>query len=745
VSLSEAAVRLRDARARIAHACAATAVAAELGEITLREDQCRTAARVAAAIVRDGGCLLADDVGQGKTFVALAIARRWTMPLVVVPAALRSTWQDAMRRARVECAIASHESLSRGRSPDLEPDGIIVDESHRFRSCSTRRYHLLTRLAAHAPLVLLSATPLQNSTRDLSAQLALFLGARAWSLDADALARAVIRGAGAREGALPAVSPPRWMHNVVDDGAVLRAILALPPSPRPLDGGDGGVLRTISLVRAWTSSRAALEAMLRRRARAATAIEQSAAAGLLPTRRELRAWHDVGADVQLGFASLLVDSAIDCDAVDALTGAVTIEREALDRLRRLLRDRPDPDLGRADALRAIRAAHPHERVLAFSELASTVRALHALMRADVGVGMLTAHDARIASGRLPRAALLARFAPRAQRASEPAAREQVTLLLTTDLLSEGVNLQDASVVVHLDLPWNPARLAQRVGRVRRPGGSPIIHSYLLTPPADAELLLDVERRLRRKLATAERTIGRALHVVPMLSEQERSAIELSADDGMANAATFGDLADRVARWHSCAPLRERGLPIVAGALAERRGWLAAIDDGRLLASLDGELPDVGVSVPEAARLADGDARRLAPHEAAQALREAQRWLDAESVARSCGLSLSRTALDDRLERCIARAVRGAPRHERAAILGLATRLRDALRMPRSLGAERELEALAAGLPRDDGSAGWLALALHVAERSVGGPAQRGTAIVALIVVGPGERDPRLKW
>jgi superfamily II DNA or RNA helicase len=736
VSLTDAMARLRDARARIAGTCSATSVAAELGEITLRDDQRRTAGRVAAAIVRDGGCLLADDVGRGKTFVALAIARGWRRPLVLVPAALRSTWEDAMHRARVECAIASHESLSRGRFPGLEPDGIVVDESHRFRAPTTRRYELLTRITAHAPLLLLSATPLQNSTRDLAAQLALFLGARAWSLDAQELARCVIRGSGMSDDTLPVVSPPRWASCNVDDGAVLRAILALPPPPRPLDGGDGGVLRTIGLVRAWASSRAALEAMVRRRERAATAIEQSAAVGLLPTRRELQAWHDVGAGVQLGFASLLVDAAVERVAVGALTRAVMIEREALDDLRRLLRDRPDPDLGRVATLRHIRAAHPHERVLVFSELASTVRALYALMRADAGVGMLTANDARIASGRLPRAALLARFAPAAQRSRDPVERERVTLLLTTDLLSEGVNLQDASVVVHLDLPWNPARLAQRVGRVRRPGGAAVIHSYMLAPPANAELLLDVERRLRRKLASAERTIGRSLEVVPVLSAPERSAIACSTNDHAVSASTYGDLADRVARWRSDGPLPERAPPVVAGAIAERHGWLAALDDGRLLASLGGEPPDVTASVPEAARLADGDAQLITPDEAARALRDAQHWLDAESVARSCGLSASRTPLDDRLERCIAQAVHDTARHERAEVVALATRLRDALRVPRSLGAERELEALVAGPLGNGSSARWLASALDVAERSVARPMRGAAAISALIVFGP---------
>ena len=43
---------------------------------------------------------------------------------------------------------------------------------------------------------------------------------------------------------------------------------------------------------------------------------------------------------------------------------------------------------------------------------------------------------------------------------------ETDVLIATDLLSEGLNLQDAARVVHYDLPWSPARLAQRVGRMR---------------------------------------------------------------------------------------------------------------------------------------------------------------------------------------------------------------------------------------------------------------------------------------
>src|SRR5207302_278007 len=102
-------------------------------------------------------------------------------------------WRDAVRRAGVQCDIVSHESLSRGALPVGEHDGIVVDESHRFRP-TARRHAALARLAVGAQLLLLSATPLQNRTRELAAQIALFVGDAAYRLDSSALARYVVRG-----------------------------------------------------------------------------------------------------------------------------------------------------------------------------------------------------------------------------------------------------------------------------------------------------------------------------------------------------------------------------------------------------------------------------------------------------------------------------------------------------------------------------------------------------------------------
>jgi hypothetical protein len=626
----------------------------------------------------------------------------------------------------------------------VAPDLLIVDESHRFRSTTARRYDALARLAARTPLLLLSATPLQNSTRDLAAQLALFLGERAWRMDERALARYVVRGGVQADAALPAIAPPAWVRPTVDDGDLLGAILALPPPARALDAGDGGALRVIGLVRAWASSRAALRAALRRREQAVAAIEQSVASGRAPTKREIRSWQGPDADVQLGFVPLLVEHAVDPALLDEAVGAVARERTALRELAGIVARTPDPDLARVDALRSIRARHAEARVLAFSEHAATVRAYYAALRGDPGVGLLTASDARIASGKLPRDALLARFAPRAQGAPDPPSRERVSLLLTTDLLSEGVNLQDASVVVHLDLPWNPARLAQRVGRLRRPGGAALVHSYLVAPPARAALLLDVERRLRRKLACAERAIGRGVECVPRLSSVEPPAVavhhvqrHLAPATGSLDATALGMLADRLAGWRLEAPYSHagQGAPVVAAVQANVPGWLAALHDGRLVAALGGGPPDTESSVQQAAGAAEGSACPADARHAAAALREVDAWLAAERLTETCGLTAEPTALELALEHAVTAALRQAPRHRQATVSALTTRIRARLARPRSLGVERELAGLLARRPRaSDSAEEWLLeLARQLGERR-SGEAGAPPGVVALILL-----------
>jgi helicase-like protein len=89
------------------------------------------------------------------------------------------------------------------------------------------------------------------------------------------------------------------------------------------------------------------------------------------------------------------------------------------------------------------------------------------------------------------------------------------ILVTTDVLAEGVNLQQARNIINYDLPWNPMRLVQRHGRIDRIG-SPHRDVYIrcVFPDKRLNALLDLEARIRRKLAQAAATIGIENEVIP---------------------------------------------------------------------------------------------------------------------------------------------------------------------------------------------------------------------------------------
>ncbi len=696
-------LKLRAARAAFADRASPPALEHRLGDVALRPHQLRALELVRAQIARHGGCLLAEDVGRGKTFIALALAQRHRAPLVVIPAALRDSWTLAMRRSDVACTLVTHEALSRGSIVSPSHDLVIVDESHHFRTLATRRYAALAVIAARAPVLLLSATPLQNRDRDLAAQLALFLGSSALARPAAELATHVVRSASTSDDFLPASAPPRWITAGADDGTVLRALLALPPPPRALDAGDAGALRAISLVRAWASSRAALVSALSTRRRIAVALEQSAAAGRIPFRRELRGWPGSDDSVQLGLVPFLAPSALPGPAADALHRAAGAELRALDRLRRMLRETPDPDIARADALRETVTRHHGRSILAFSEMASTVRSYFARLRSIGGVGMLTSHESRIGSGSIPRRELLALFAPSAQGAVPPHARERVTLLITTDLLAEGLNLQDASVVVHLDLPWNPARLAQRVGRVRRPGGAAEVFTYLVAPPARATVLLAVEARLRRKLRRAERVIGATSDVLPVLAPGscEAALHPARAEPPLGAAQLENDIARLRAGWSRAASSRVCSRPIVAATEAPFDGYLVALAGGGMLASRGGRIARSARARHVLLLAAGGTASPVSPRQAGAVLRAARRALDREQLVRACGVGVPGTPVAG----TIASLLQRGPRHDRAACAMLAHELRSTLASGIPLGAERALDSLARARPAESGDAG----------------------------------------
>jgi superfamily II DNA or RNA helicase len=102
-----------------------------------------------------------------------------------------------------------------------------------------------------------------------------------------------------------------------------------------------------------------------------------------------------------------------------------------------------------------------------------------------------------------------RFAPEANQFKEKITPDrEIHLLISTDVLSEGQNLQDACVLINYDLHWNPVRMVQRAGRLDRIG-SPhdLIHIYNFFPEDELESLLHLLQRLYEKLEAINRAVG----------------------------------------------------------------------------------------------------------------------------------------------------------------------------------------------------------------------------------------------
>src|SRR6476646_9120304 len=136
--------------------------------------QVRSFRRVLAALDRYGGALLADPVGSGKTYVALAVAAAQRRTAVcLVPAMLAQQWADVARRLGVPVEIGTHQQTSRSRLPEVRAGLVIIDESHHFRNPRTRRYGHVAPWLIGRRVLLLSATPVVNQVGDLAAQLLL--------------------------------------------------------------------------------------------------------------------------------------------------------------------------------------------------------------------------------------------------------------------------------------------------------------------------------------------------------------------------------------------------------------------------------------------------------------------------------------------------------------------------------------------------------------------------------------------
>ena len=625
----------------------------------------------ALRLIRDtGGVIVADEVGLGKTFIAGEILQiyqeRRQRALLVCPAALRdTTWRKFLANYQlfVECLsfeqLANDEQLRDRQRPNADQQHllrsldeyqiIIVDEAHNYRNPDApTRAAALRRLlfGRRRDLLLLTATPVNNSLWDLYHLLRFFLRQDAHLADRGILSIRERFEEAMRED--PSSLSPDVLYPIIDATTVKRTrqfvkkhyagdtIPGPDGRPQPIvfpkpeaislryeledrlpgffdrleealdsDGDDAltfarytpaaylqnvgeneedahasamlGLLRS-GLLKRFESSAFAFYKTVDKMAREHDVFLEALDSGYVVTTAFMK---EVSADDETVFEDLLEETEHRIDAslynVDQLRAVVEHDRDLLrslaDEARSITPERDAKLKALSDALAEIAEQAEYEatdandeaqrrKVLVFSFFEDTVEWIRDFLELEVtNRPELVPYRNRLVvvsgSGDLEdvsRQRAVQGFAPVSMEAPAGQDADLYDLMIATDVLAEGVNLQQCRHIINFDMPWNPMRLVQRHGRIDRIG-SPHDRVFMRTifPVDRLDELLSLEQRILGKLAQAAASIGvaapieGAAHGAQVFTEAREEIEKLMREDaslyergGTAGAAQTGE-------------------------------------------------------------------------------------------------------------------------------------------------------------------------------------------------------------
>ena len=211
---------------------------------------------------------------------------------------------------------------------------------------------------------------------------------------------------------------------------------------------------------------------------------------------------------------------------------------------------PEVD-SKLETLRGFLTQHKGAKILVFTQYETTARYLYENLKEMPRITWLSGQHRGSGKGFMN---TVARFAPKANPLFVEQNAEPIDILIATDVLSEGLNLQDCSHVINYDIHWNPVRLIQRIGRVDRIGSeADHIRLFNFLPERNVEKVLKLEEILRHRIAEIHNFIGEdnaILHPDEKLNEKDLYAIytqslDEAEEDPSSLALDFTEIEERM--------------------------------------------------------------------------------------------------------------------------------------------------------------------------------------------------------
>jgi len=545
--------------------------------------------------------VLADDPGAGKTIMAGLYIRELIMRadarriLIVAPGSLVEQWRDEMlEKFGLEFFVYSplleqvspsgnpfedHNQLivrldQLARNDDLQEklcvagwDLVVFDEAHKLAAHyfgakleKTGRFRFAEKLGAHTRhLLLMTATPHNGKEEDYQLFLSLLDSDRFYGkfrdgvhkVDASDLMRRMVKEELLKFDGTP-LFPERRAYTVNYtlsniEAALYESVTEYVKTEMgkadELEGsrrGSVGFALTALQRRLASSPEAIYQSLKRRKERLENRLREEKLGGrgkrvIAETLGEVpEDEDDLDASEQETLEESLVDQATAARTITELEAEIHIleglEKQAKavvvsgqdrkwEELSKILQNNPE-----------MRDASGRQRkLIVFSEHRDTLNYLYQRIADVIGNpdAIITIHGG---THRDERRRLQALFR------SDP----DVRVLVATDAAGEGVNLQNANLMVNYDLPWNPNRLEQRFGRIHRIGQTEVCHLWNLVAKETREG--EVFHRLLKKLEIESSALkGRVFDILGEVFE------EMSLKDLLMEAIRYGDRADVRAR------------------------------------------------------------------------------------------------------------------------------------------------------------------------------------------------------
>ncbi len=515
-----------------------------------------------------GGVFISDVPGLGKTYMGAALLAHLETEgktaIVIAPPRLVEYWQEVLSdfgvaKAKVFSSGKLEEILENERY--LKRKVVLVDESHHFRNPDTLKYRDLAKICEGKEVILLSATPQNLSIWDIYWQLKLFTpyeanhNFRIYPIELKKYFKACENGEANIEDLIAQIFIRRTRSDIREYYSDEKIIFPERKGPYRVDysidevysGGlyqrlknlignltyarynlrnyarpekfDPDELQRLSV--AWQNLQRLVKINLYRRLESSVQAfrdtvnnhviiyenfrkilmeENKVFIGDIDEIEEIMERLESGEDIEwqrgenyyeaekFKVNKLLEDLEKDLDIFKEMQAAVKdVKPENDDKLQKLINILNKPEI-------------KDKKTIIFSAYESTVRYLYENLKNRFDKVDYIYRGEKVLTK-------IKRFAPKANRAKVKK-EEEINILISTEILSEGLNLQDGQVVINYELHWNPVRIIQRIGRIDRIGSEhDEIYVYNFFPETHAEKEIGIERKVNNRIEEIIQNFG----------------------------------------------------------------------------------------------------------------------------------------------------------------------------------------------------------------------------------------------